>query len=78
MNDSKISVIIPVYNMEKYVEKCINSIIENTYKNLEIICVDDGSTDHSFDILSDLALKDKRITLAKQSRGGYQKLEIWD
>ena len=42
-----ISVIVPVYNMEQYMERCVNSIINQTYHNLEIILVDDGSTDHS-------------------------------
>lgn len=43
--DDKISVIVPVYNVELYLERCLDSIIHNTYKNLEIICIDDGSTD---------------------------------
>ena len=46
-----ISVIIPVYNVEKYLKKCIDSILDNTFKNIEVICVGDGSTDHSLDIL---------------------------
>ena len=45
--DEKISVIIPVYNVSKYLKRCLDSIINNTYKNLEIICIDDGSTDDS-------------------------------
>lgn len=66
----KISIIIPVYNTEKYVEKCLNSIITQSYKNLEIICVDDGSTDGSPQILDAYAQKDFRIkVLHKENRG---------
>ena len=47
-----ISVIIPVYNSELYLKECLDSVINQTYKKIEIICVDDGSTDHSLDILN--------------------------
>ena len=56
-----ISVIIPVYNTEKYLRECLNSIINQTYNNLEIICVDDGSTDSSADIIREYARLDERI-----------------
>lgn len=46
----KISIIVPIYNSERYLDKCLSSIIGQTYKNLEIICVDDGSTDNSLAI----------------------------
>ena len=49
--NSLISVIIPVYNSEKYLESAVNSFTQQTYKNLEILCVDDGSTDESVNIL---------------------------
>ncbi len=65
-----ISVIVPVYNVEKYVEKCISSITLNTYRNIEILCIDDGSTDRSGDILDRLSLEDSRISVAHQSNGG--------
>ena len=45
-----ISVIIPVYNVEKYLKKCLDSVLDNTFKDLEVICVDDGSTDQSMNI----------------------------
>ena len=51
MNDNLISIIIPVYNVEKYLKKCINSVISQSYKNIEILLVDDGSTDKSGTIL---------------------------
>ena len=53
-----ISVIIPVYNVEKYLEQCLNSIINQTLKNIEIICVNDCSTDKSLHILKEFVLKD--------------------
>ena len=59
----KISVIIPVYNVEKYLEKCLHSVCNQTLKDLEIICINDGSTDKSGQILKDFAKKDKRIVL---------------
>lgn len=57
----KISVIIPVYNVEKYLRQCLDSVINQTYKNLEIICVNDCSTDSSPEILNEYASKDSRI-----------------
>ena len=62
----KISVIIPIYNAEKYLEKCLDSIIGQSMKELEIICVDDGSTDSSLMILNEYQEKDSRITIIKQ------------
>ena len=56
-----ISVIIPVYNVEQYLKHCVDSVINQTYKNLEIILVDDGSTDNSGKICDGYALKDNRI-----------------
>ncbi|MBS4212689.1 glycosyltransferase [Neobacillus rhizophilus] len=66
----KISVIVPVYNVEKYLSKCINSIINQTYTNLEIILVDDGSTDNSGDICDCYASKDTRIKVIHKENGG--------
>lgn len=65
-----ISVTIPVYNVEKYLEKCLNSIINQTYKNLEIICINDGSTDNSGKILDEYAKIDKRIVVVHKENGG--------
>ncbi|HNY25255.1 MAG TPA: glycosyltransferase [Alphaproteobacteria bacterium] len=66
----KISVIIPVYNAEKFLEKCLEHIVHQTYKNLEIIIVDDGSTDNSPVIYNQYAKKDKRIKIKKQKNSG--------
>lgn len=66
----KISVIIPVYNCELYIERCIYSILEQTYVNLEIICVNDGSNDNSGKILDKLACEDSRIRVIHQANAG--------
>lgn len=66
----KISVIIPVYNTEKYLSRCLESIINQTYTDLEIICVNDGSTDNSAKILEEYAKKDKRIKVISQNNRG--------
>lgn len=65
-----ISVIVPVYNVEKYLEECINSIINQTYKNLEIILIDDGSTDKSGEICDEFATQDNRIVVIHKENGG--------
>ena len=62
----KVSVIIPVYNVEQYLRECLDSVVNQTLKEIEIICVDDGSTDKSLDILLEYAKKDNRITVLKQ------------
>lgn len=63
--DALVSVIIPVYNVEEYLEECINSVLNQTYKNLEIILIDDSSTDESFSICLNKAKKDERITILR-------------
>ena len=68
--EALISVIVPVYNVEKYLKGCLNSIVEQTYKNLEIILVDDGSTDESGNICDMYAAKDKRIKVIHSQNGG--------
>lgn len=69
MNDL-ISVIIPVYNVEKYLKKCIYSVVNQTFQNIEIILVDDGSTDASGDICDDFAKLDRRIKAFHKKNGG--------
>ena len=66
----KVSIIVPVYNTEKYLEKCISSILKQTLYDIEIICVDDGSTDESAQILDELARKDTRIIVIHKENGG--------
>lgn len=68
--DELISVIVPVYNVENYVEQCLQSIIAQTYKNIEIVVVDDGSTDSSGEICDLLAETDSRIAVYHKSNGG--------
>ena len=62
----KVSVIVPVYNVEKYLSDCLDSLIKQTLKDIEIICVDDGSTDNSHKILLEYARKDDRILVLQQ------------
>ena len=66
----KISVIVPVYNVEEYLPKCLASIVNQTFKDIEIICVNDGSTDNSLDILRTYAEKDSRIKVINQTNQG--------
>ena len=70
MENELISIIVPVYNVEKYIDKCINSITNQTYSNIEIIIINDGSTDNSLKICEDLAKNDKRIKLINTSNSG--------
>ena len=65
-----ISIIIPIYNKEAYLSKCIESIIKQTYSNIEIICVNDGSTDDSFNIINKYAITDQRICVIDKKNGG--------
>ena len=66
----KISVILPVYNVEKYLRECLDSIINQTLADLEIICINDGSTDSSLDILREYEARDKRITVIDKKNEG--------
>lgn len=65
-----VSVIIPVYNAEKHLEECVRSICAQTLQKIEIICVDDGSTDSSLEILNRLSQEDSRIIIAQQDNAG--------
>ena len=70
MNNPLISIIIPVYNVEKYIDKCIMSVLQQTYTNIEIYLVDDGSTDKSGSICDQYAKKDSRIIVIHKENGG--------
>ncbi len=71
MNEStKVSIIVPVYNGEKYIEETINNLIISTYKNIEILLINDGSTDSSYDKCQVLAKKDSRIRVINQENKG--------
>lgn len=64
--EPKVSVIIPVYNTEEYLRECLDSVVNQTLKEIEIICVDDGSTDSSLEILKEYAQRDNRFTIITQ------------
>ena len=66
----KISIIVPIYNINKYLRKCMNSIVNQTLKNIEIICINDGSTDNSLEIIMEYML-DNRIIIINKSNSGY-------
>ena len=66
----KVSVIVPVYNVEKYLRDCLDSVVNQTLEDIEIICVNDGSTDNSLAILEDYAEKDSRIRIINQENKG--------
>lgn len=70
MEKGKISIIIPVYNLEKYLSACIDSILCQKYKNLEIIIVNDGSTDSSKEICEEYQNKDQRVRVFSQNNSG--------
>lgn len=66
----KVSIILPIYNVEKYLEKCVNSVINQTYQNIEVILVDDGSKDSSGRICDELVESDNRIKVIHKKNGG--------
>ena len=70
MKENLVTIIVPVYNVEKYMDKCVESIVNQTYKNLEIILVDDGSNDGSSEKCDEWEKKDKRIQVIHKQNGG--------
>lgn len=75
-SENKISIIVPVYNIEKYIERCLDSILNQTYKNIEIIFVDDGSNDNSGRLLDCYKIKDDRIRVIHKQNGGVTSARI--
>ncbi|SKB66013.1 Glycosyltransferase involved in cell wall bisynthesis [Lachnospiraceae bacterium] len=67
---SLVSIIIPVYNREKYIEKCLDSVLNQTWDNLQVICIDDGSVDNSKQILEAIASVDSRVQVISKDNGG--------
>lgn len=70
MENQKVSIIIPAYNVEKYIEKCVDSVIKQTHTNIEILVIDDGSKDNTGRILDDLQLIDNRIRIVHKKNEG--------
>lgn len=68
---AKVSIIIPTYNVEMYLVECMESVVRQTLKDIEIICINDGSTDSSLEILKRYAEKDDRIIIVDKENGGY-------
>lgn len=69
----KVSIIVPVYNLENYIEQCVHSLLVQSYQNIEIILVDDGSRDNSLSLITQLAAEDSRIVYTSQPNGGAAK-----
>lgn len=74
MSQPLLSIIIPVYNVENYIEECLNSILKQDFHDMEIICINDGSTDNSLSILHKLQLKDSRIKIITQENRGLARV----
>lgn len=70
MNDQLLSVIVPVYNTAEYLPRCLDSLLEQTYRNLQVICVNDGSPDNSAEILAEYAARDSRVKVIHQKNAG--------
>lgn len=73
MNNPKVSIIVPIYNLESYIEQSVRSLLAQSYQNVEIILVDDGSRDNSLSIIKHLAASDSRIVYTSQPNGGAAK-----
>ena len=69
----KVSIVVPIYNVERYLEKCLDSLVGQTYENIELILVNDGSTDRSLEIAKRYADRYEQIFLTSQANGGLSK-----
>lgn len=63
-----VTIVIPIYNVERYIRQCLESVIAQTYKNLEILCVDDKGSDGSIEIVNSLLVKDSRIRILRHNK----------
>lgn len=70
MHSPEVSIIIPIYNVEKYLKRCLDSVVNQTLKNIEIVCIDDESSDNSLNILNEYSKKDERIKVLKIKKSG--------
>lgn len=68
---SKVSIIVPIYNMEQYIKACFDSLLKQTFKEIEIWAINDGSTDNSHQIIEEIAEKDNRVRVINKANGGY-------
>lgn len=77
MNTPKISIIVPIYNTERYLDKCLQSLVDQTFRDIEIICINDASTDSSLEIIQKWAKLDNRIIIIDSKKnlrqGGGEK-----
>lgn len=73
MSEKLVSIVVPVYNTEPYLTQCLNSLVDQTYKNLEIIVINDGSTDNSQEVIDKFARQDSRVVAISQSNQGVSK-----
>ena len=71
MNSIYVSIIMPIYNAERFLHQSLGSVVDQTLKNIEIICVNDGSTDSSLSMMKQYAAEDKRIRIIDKANGGY-------
>ena len=71
MNSCAVSVIVPVCNVQKFLRECLDSIIDQTLQEIQVICIDDGSTDNSLRILEEYAAKDPRVEIITKPNSGY-------
>lgn len=69
--NNKIDILVPIYNVDQYLEQCIDSILQQTHKDFNLICINDGSTDNSKHIITSFAKKDQRISIIEQENKGY-------
>ena len=71
MRIPKVSVLVPICNVEKYLAQCLDSLVNQTLQEIEIICINDGSTDNSLSIIKEFAAKDNRIVIIDKPNSGY-------